>query len=146
MELDHFYRAELQCEQRASWLLTISFGVLALVFNAFAGIGEHKYKPEIQPWLVVCVVLLFVTIAAALLTLWPLAGWEGKLQPPFTPGGGSGEPPAQSRIAITTWARHYGAHRIRAARKTNRVVVTLVFLTLGAIAGAAAAAKNLGVF
>jgi hypothetical protein len=62
VEVEHFYRAELQSEQRASWLLTLVFGALALVLNCFVNINEHKMRGETAPYFAVCAFFFFVTL------------------------------------------------------------------------------------
>jgi hypothetical protein len=139
VEVEHFYKAETQSEQRASWLLTVAFGGLALVLNSFPASPGRQINPRAIPILIASASFLFCAVASALFAVWPLQGRRGRLQRPYTRSSiqvGSLLPAA---APIDFWSQQYAAHRLRAEKKAARVVVTLLLLELGvAIAGLAA--------
>jgi hypothetical protein len=144
VEIEHFYKAEIHSEQRASWLLTIAFGCLALVLNSFFAASERRLNVRASPILAASAAFLFCAVAMALLALWPLRGRRGALQSPFSKSGWGRHIVLPSGPAIDLWAQQYSAHRIRAAKKAVRVVWTLLFLCLGVATGGLAILRNAG--
>jgi hypothetical protein len=145
LEIEHFYRAELYSEQRASWLLTISFGALAVNLNGFVAISQHTVNPATRPYLIVCAVFLFASILCSLGTLWPLRGRRGSLYSPFAVAPAKPVPSQTSRPA-ELWSDQYVAHRLRAHIKSVRVTWTLVGIGFSVAAGALVLLKNSGAF
>ena len=145
VEIEHFYKAEIHSEQRASWLLTIAFGGLVLVLNVFLAAPEHKLNTGTRPMLAACVAFLFCAVAMALLALWPLRGRRGVLQTPFNTGGSARSVVLPAGPAIDFWTQQYAAHRIRATKKAVRVVWTLLLLGLGVATAGLAVLTNAGI-
>jgi hypothetical protein len=145
VEIEHFYKAEIHSEQRASWLLTIAFGGLVLVLNSFLSASEHNLNTSPRIMLAACAAFLFCAVVLALVALWPLRGWRGVLQSPFNRCGVGRPPVLRSGPAIDYWAKHYAAHRIRATKKAVRVVWTLLLLCLGIVTGGLAVLANTGI-
>jgi hypothetical protein len=143
VEIDHFYRAELHSEQRASWLLTASIGALALVLNGFVLITDHKMRAELSGYLSVCAAAFFCSALWALRALWPLGGRRGVLCNPFRRLDRNRLPSREIK-AVEQWKEHYGAHRTRAALKTARVVQTILLFLVGVAASMAAIGANGG--
>ncbi len=79
LESEHFFKAELQCEQRASWLLTLALGAAVLAVSGFSGIADGKLSAAAFPFLSLTTAMLFGAMLAALLALWPLSGSRGTL-------------------------------------------------------------------
>jgi hypothetical protein len=138
VEIEHFYKAEIHSEQRASWLLTIAVGGLGLAAS------DRRLNAGTPQLLAACAAFLFCAVALALLAIWPLRGRRGVLQSPINRNRPSRPVVLPSGPAIDTWAQQYTAHRIRATKKAVRVVWTLLFLGLGLAAGALAVLKNAG--
>jgi hypothetical protein len=144
IEIEHFYKAEIQSEQRASWLLTIAVVGLGLLLNSFLSGSDRRLNGGTPQLLTACTVFLFCAVALALLAIWPLRGRRGVLQSPFNRNRPSRPLVPQSGPALDTWTQQYTAHRVRATKKAVRVVWTLLFLGLGVAAGALAVLKNAG--
>lgn len=142
LESEHFYKAELQCEQRASWLLTVAFGALAVVLNAFEGVSDGKLRPSIAPFLSLTALLLFTTISTALLAIWPISGRRGRLH--GLKASPDRMPPANTE-ALALWSEHYLAHRRRAEVKAARITVTVLILFLAGASAFVAVLINSGV-
>jgi hypothetical protein len=143
VEVEHFYKAETQGEQRASWLLTIAFGGLVLVLNFFLGSSQaENMRVSTHLLFTLCAAFLFIAIILALWAIWPLRGRGGVLQPPFGSGFGPRMtvPPGGS---ADLWVKQYAAHRTRAEKKAVRVVWTILLLGLAILTGAAAMLTNL---
>jgi hypothetical protein len=140
VEIEHFYQAEVHSEQRASWLLTIAFGSLALTLNWASTGPPHNLAPATTAILAASIIFLCCAVAMALLALWPLQGRRGVLQSPAR--GQYLDLPL--RTPMDLWMQQYSAHRIRAARKAVRVVWALLFLGAGMASGGLAILANAG--
>jgi hypothetical protein len=143
LEVEHYYRAELHCEQRASWVLTISFGALALTVNSFIGITEGKVNATAAPALYMCMALFLCATVSALITVWPIRGRRGALCYPFS-GLGAMNLPGRNANLVDLWCSEYSAHRMRSRIKTRRMVWTIVYLSGGIVVGSFALLKNGG--
>ena len=145
LEIDHFYQSELYSEQRASWLLTISFGALAVDLNGFIAISERKINAATGPYLILCAICLIGSISCSLLTLWPLGGRLGSLYSPFAKSP-SKPVPSQTGCFTQLWIDQYLAHRRRAHIKSKRVIWTLITISLSIGTGDLVLLKNSGAF
>ena len=140
IEAEHFYTSEFHSEQRASWLLTIAFGMLAAVLSAFVQVYDKKINARAEPALIACAICLFLAILSALWAIWPLQGSQGRLSRAWRKASSKGSTPSGSGIAW--WERHYAGHRRRAEIKVVRVVWTLTFLLAAVVSGLAAVVTN----
>jgi hypothetical protein len=124
-ETEHYFQAELYHDQRASWLLTLSTALLTIVLGALIAINENKLGKAGQVLFTIAGATFGVSILLSLFALWPLAGRNAKCWKPFAS--------ACDVVREQSIEEHYLAHRRRAARKADRIVLVLISLIVGMI-------------
>ncbi len=131
-EASHFFQAELNHEQRASWLLGLASGLLALVLAAVVGSREGKIGAGGFGLLVGSASALVVCMVLALVALWPVSGHSADLWNPFRRLRDRTAP--RHRLTVVDLSRrHYTAHRLRAEVKATRVARALLLLLAGLV-------------
>jgi hypothetical protein len=130
-EADHFFQAELYHDQRASWLLALASGLLAVALGVILSMNEGKFAKSGRPLMIIAAASFTAAILMGLVTLWPISGRAGRLWNPFRKQVSR----SASGVRHLTAESHYEAHRLRAASKANRIVWVIICLTLGILIG-----------
>ncbi|WP_141699230.1 hypothetical protein [Candidatus Thiosymbion oneisti] len=124
-ETEHYYQAELQHDQRASWIMGVAGVLLVFVLQALGGPSPGMWH-EAEGWMWTCTLFLMLTVVLAVVSMWPLAGHEGRQWRPFV------MPPGQTRKYVgderPVACRHCDAHRRRAEKHAMWVMYTLLLL------------------
>lgn len=129
-EIEHYYKAELQHEQRANW-----FMVTAIALSGFTG---NKLVDEwarlgcyAQSFFIIGMLLLAVCVTVAVIAMWPLVGWKGRLA--WRPSRQASSERVLPGNAAADLVKHFDAHRRRAMVRAGQVIWVLIFFVLGLI-------------
>jgi hypothetical protein len=127
-ETEHYYKAELQHEQRANWLLVTAIALSGFVGNRsiehWASLGSG-----VQMLFITGMFFLAISVIASIIAMWPLTGRRGRLASPA-----SWQSLRQLDLpenATAVLVRHCEAHRLRAVVRARQVIWALIAFTLG---------------
>lgn len=129
-EADHYFTAEVQQEQRASWLLALSLGYLAILHQSTDPNSPSLSLFRQSLWHTLGILGLVGSMLLAVVAIWPLHGANGK---PVSPFWRPGTQPQTHAVTLEVIRRHYCSHRYRAELKARRVAWALILLVAGAL-------------
>jgi amino acid permease len=133
IETQHYYDAELAHDQRASWLLALSSGLLYAVISLITSIKKGELADNYNNfiyWLIFSLCFFSASGISFIISLWPLAGKNGNFWLHIK---------TQQKISTKiedmksySWIiDHYVAHRNRSIKKANTIIWGAVFLVIG---------------
>ena len=131
-ETDHFFQAELGHDQRASWLLALCSAIILAIANYTLGSSNTgEINPHAFCWFQISLIFLSISIIFTILSLWPLAGKQGKLWNTFYKSSNTN---GNQNYLPEDWIwQHYHAHRHRTKKKANFIILGILFLLPGFI-------------
>lgn len=129
-EIEHYYNAELQHEQRANWLMVTTIALVGFAGNKFIEEWE-SLNCYAQIFFLAGMLLLAISVMASIVAIWPLVGRKGRLV--WYPSRRTLPPMKLPDDTAAALVQHCEAHRLRAVVRARQVIWALIPFVLGLI-------------